>query len=125
KKITIKNIEDLNVIASYRKKHKRIEMITWILLIGYQIFLFIGFPLFFSMGGIYPIIMLLLTVAFLIFLIYYHSSKNAYICPQCHYKFTIHFLKDAFTLNNGKKGKVLRCPNCGTYTTMKETYIEE
>lgn len=121
-KVTIKNIEELNVLVIKQNKHKKTEIMTYIFLGCYMLILFTGLPLATKVGGIYPFIMLVITIILLIALIYYHSSVNAYVCPNCHEKFTIGFIKDLFTLNNGKKGKILRCPYCGHKTSMKETY---
>lgn len=121
-KLTTSNFNELNGLVKKRKQHNNIQRMTYLLLTGYCLLLFTGFPLAVKAGGIYPIIFSVVSIVLLVALIYYHASKNAYVCPHCKKEFTLTFFKDAITLNNGKKGKLLTCPYCGHRSTMKETY---
>lgn len=78
-----------------------------------------------QIGGLYPIAMAGITIALLFGLIYYHSSVNAYVCPNCGRKFTIGFFQDMFSLNGIKRGKYLKCPQCGKRAWMSDTHRDE
>lgn len=119
KQMKIKTVEELEFLLKQKKKYQTHEKIIFILLlllvIGSLVLPILGFPkyllvatLFFSTIG----------------LLYYHKVTTAYICPNCHQKFTLTFSKDMCTLNNGKKGKLVTCPHCGHKAWMKETYKE-
>ena len=84
-----------------------------------------GFRLSAAVGGIYPYTMLVIAAILLFGLIYYHASVNAYLCPNCHKKFSIGFFQDMLTLNGGKNGKYLRCPYCKHRAWMSETFKDD
>lgn len=83
-----------------------------------------AFPIAVTLGGIAPLVMLGITLLLLLGLIYYHKEVNAYICPRCHHKFSISFFRDMFSLNGIHKGKYLRCPHCGRWGWLRETFPE-
>lgn len=117
--------EDLNRWLCGKKKHGKTDIMTYLFMACYLLVLGAGFPLAVALGGVYPYVMLVIAALLLLGLIYYHSSVNAYICPNCHKKFAIGFLKDMFTLNGAKKGKLLRCPYCKKRAWISETFKDE
>lgn len=121
----ISSEDDLNRCFIGQKRHYKTDVMTYIFMACYVLVLLAGFPLSVSIGGFSPYIMLLIAVILLVGLIYYHSSANAYICPNCHKKFAIGFLKDMMTLNGGKKGKLLKCPYCKRREWISETFRDE
>lgn len=118
----ISNDLELNQLLTKRKNHRKSDFFTIIFIIGYCLLLVIGFILSIKLGGITPLIMTGIGILSLIGLIYYHSAKNAYLCPYCHHKFTISFFRDMFSLNGGKRGKLLKCPSCRKRSWMGETH---
>lgn len=123
--INVENIDELERLLRQKKKHRKTDIMTYIFLICYIAILCIGLGLTATIGGFYPYAMLIIGIILLLALIYYHSSVNAYRCPGCHEKFEISFIKDMFSLNGGKKGKLLKCPYCKKRAWMKETFKEE
>lgn len=119
----VESIEELNSLLVKKVKHQKTDIMTYVFLGSYVLVLCSGFPLAVSIGGIFPIIMSVLAVILLFGLIYYHSQVNSYICPNCHFKFSIGFFKDMFTLNGVKKGKYLKCTHCGHKGWFKETFL--
>ena len=90
------------------------------LLVSYIIFLIVSLIVGSMLGGIYLAVAIVLDVVLLLLLIYHHSSKYNYICPSCNKRFSITFFQDMFSLNNGKKGKYLRCPYCNQKNWIQE-----
>ena len=89
-------------------------------IIIYIIFLIVSLIVGSMLGGIYLAVAIVLDVVLLLLLIYHHSSKYDYICPSCNKRFSITFFQDMFSLNNGKKGKYLRCPYCNQKNWIQE-----
>lgn len=106
------------------KNYRKTNIITYIFLALFILTVCSGFPLAFSLGGVFPFIMVLISLIMLFGLIYYHSTVNAYLCPNCHTKFKIGFLKDMCTPNSITKGKYLKCPHCGYRGWIEETNLE-
>lgn len=123
-KVSIKSIEDMNDLLMKKKNHRKTDIMTYIFLACYVLILFSGFPIAVSFGGFAPILMYFIAIILLVGLIYYHSQVNSYLCPNCHKKFAISFWRDMFSLNGGKKGKYLKCPNCAYKGWIKETFPE-
>lgn len=119
----VESIEEMNSLLVKKDQHRKTDIMTYVFLGSYVLVLCSGFPLAVSIGGILPIIMSVLAVILLFGLIYYHAQVNSYVCPDCHYKFSIGFFKDMFTLNGGKKGKYLKCTQCGHKGWFKETFL--
>lgn len=90
------------------------------LFVSYIIFLIVSLIVGSMLGGIYLAVAIVLDVVLLLLLIYHHSSKYDYICPSCNKRFSITFFQDMFSLNNGKKGKYLRCPYCNQKNWIQE-----
>lgn len=118
----IENLDELKNLTNHYDKHKEVEKKTNLLLWGFVVSLIIVFSLLSQFKEVGKIIAIIIVVCLLLGLISYHNANNAYICPHCHKKFSITFIQDMFSLNNGKKGKVLKCSNCGYKGSMKETY---
>lgn len=118
----IENLDELKNLTNHYDKHKEVEKKTNLLLWGFVVSLIIVFSLLSQFKEVGKIIAIIIVACLLLGLIYYHNANNAYICPYCQKKFSITFIQDMFSLNNGKKGKVLKCPNCGYKGSMKETY---
>lgn len=123
-KVSIKSIEDMNDLLMKKKNHRKTDIMTYIFLTCYVLILFCGFPMAVSFGGFAPILMYVIAIILLVGLIYYHSQVNSYLCPNCHKKFSISFWRDMLSLNGGKKGKYLKCPNCAYKGWIKETFPE-
>jgi DNA-binding transcriptional MerR regulator/DNA-directed RNA polymerase subunit RPC12/RpoP len=123
--IRISSEEELNQVIFGKKKHRKTDVMTYFFLACYVLILIIGFPLATAIGGAYPYAMLGIAVILLVGLIYYHASVNAYICQNCHKKFTIGFVQDMVSPNGAKKGKYLRCPHCRKRAWMSETFMDE
>jgi len=122
--LKLESLDEMEALLDKKRKHRKTDIMTYIFMGCYVLLLFVGFPITVSVGGIYPFAMLIIAIALLLGLIYYHSGVNAYICPSCHKKFTIGFFKDMFTLNGGSKGKYLKCSHCGHRGWMKESFPE-
>lgn len=122
KAMSIKNEEELRNLYFRKKYHKRMNKLTYLLLGCYMIILLMSFILSSFLAGIYMYLIITINILLLVVLIYIHSSHNAYVCPKCHKKFTITFLRDLLTFNNGKKGKYLKCPYCHHKSWIAETY---
>lgn len=120
--IKIKSIDEINTLLGKKEKHKKTDIMTYIFIGCYLLITLSGFPIAVSIGGISPLIFTMISLILLLSLVYYHKENSAYLCSKCHYKFSINFIKDLFTLNGGKKGKYLKCPNCGKTNWLKETY---
>lgn len=122
--IKIKSIDDMDRLIEKKEKYRKTEVMTYIFLGCYILLMLAGFPLavcFTDFGGwIFAVIAVILLLG----LVYYHKEVNAYICPKCHHKFKISFLKDLFSLNGARNGKYLKCPNCGRRGWVKETYMD-
>jgi DNA-directed RNA polymerase subunit RPC12/RpoP len=108
-----------------RGKNRKSDVVTMLAIVGYVLFLVVGFPAAEKAGGFYPALMILAGIAALFAIVYYHSRVNAYVCPQCRRKFKISFLTDLLSLNGGKQGKRLTCPHCGFKGWMQETAPDE
>lgn len=122
--LTVSRYEELDQLLIKKKKHQRIDMITYLMTISYGIFVLLGSVITSQMGGLYPLLMVVIAGILLVCLIHYHSSYNAYVCPHCHHKFKISFIKDILSFHNGKQGKYLKCPHCQQRSWIKETYRE-
>lgn len=122
--LTVSRYEELDQLLIKKKKHQKLDMITYLMTVSYGMFVLLGLVITSQIGGLYPILMLVIAGILLVCLIHYHSSNNAYLCPVCHHKFKISFLKDTFTFHNGKQGKYLKCPHCHQKNWIKETYRE-
>lgn len=123
-KVKVRSIEEMDTLVSKKNLHKKTDIMTYIFLACYLLLLFTGFPAAISIGGITPFIMVVITMVLLFGLIYYHSKVNSYVCPKCESKFSISFSRDMFSLNGGKNGKYLKCPNCKHKAWFKETYVD-
>ena len=122
---TISNEEELNNLLSRKRKHQKTDVMTYIFLSCYVAITVVGFILATEIGGVYPYVMVGITMVLLLGLIYYHSSVNAYICKNCGTKFVIGFFQDMFSMNGVHKGKYLKCPQCGKRAWMNETFRDE
>lgn len=120
--ITVKTIDEVNDLLKKKERHRKTDIMTYILLGCYLLITVAGFPVAISLGGISPVMFIVIVFLLLLGLVYYHKENSAYICSKCRYKFTISFIKDLFSLNGGAKGKYLKCPNCGKRSWMKETF---
>ncbi|WP_100065285.1 MerR family transcriptional regulator [Miniphocaeibacter massiliensis] len=123
--IEISNNDELRELIAKIEHHKKISRKTYLLLTFYVVIVILSYILNFFVEGLYMFIIIFVDIVLLLALIYFHSSKNAYICPNCKKKFTITFLKDALSLNNGKKGKYLKCPYCNQKSWIAETYRDD
>ena len=115
--------QELDQLVSNKKKYHHLSLMTSGLIIVFSLFVIVGSFLmgyFNKFGGWFIGLIILL----LILLVLFHSKTNVYVCPHCHQKFSIGFFKDLMTLNNGKKGKYLKCPYCHQSHWMKETFRE-
>ncbi|MEG0593552.1 MAG: MerR family transcriptional regulator [Coprobacillus sp.] len=121
----IENLDELKNLTNRYDRHKVIDRRTYNLLFDFVIILLFVFPFFSGFGKLGMIIVIVIIGCFVMGLIWYHSANNAYICPHCQRKFSITFIKDMLSLNNGKKGKILKCPHCGYKGSMKETYVSK
>ena len=124
KELTIFNCDDLDHLIHHKKHHDTVGRLTYLLLSLYIVIIFMSAYLIAVLGGLFTYLILGIDIIFLLFLIYFHSSKNAYICPYCKYKFSINFFQDMLSFNNGNKGKYLKCPNCHKRSWITETYKE-
>lgn len=125
KTISIKSDEELNNLYMRKKHHNKIGKLTYLLLGCYMIILLLSFRLSSYIDDIYVYFIIFINILLLLILIYIHVTQNAYVCPKCHKKFTITFLKDLLTLNNGNKGKYLKCPYCHQKSWIAETYKDD
>lgn len=125
KTISIKSDEELKNLYMRKKQHNKIDRLTYLLLGCYMIIMLLSFRLSSFIDDIYVYFIIGTNILLLCILIYIHVSQNAYVCPKCHKKFTITFLKDLLTLNNGKKGKYLKCPYCHQKNWIAETYKDD
>lgn len=124
KELTIFNCDDLDHLIQHKEHHETVGRLTYLLLSLYIVIIFMSTYLIAVLGGLFTYLIIGIDIMFVLFLIYFHSSKNAYICPYCKYKFTINFFQDMFSFNNGKKGNYLKCPNCHKRSWITETYKE-
>lgn len=124
REVTVLNCDELNDLIHHKEHHEKVGRLTYLLLSLYMIIIVMSGYLISILGGLFSYIIIGIDIAFLLFLIYFHSSQNAYVCPYCKYKFTINFFQDMFSFNNGKKGKYLKCPNCHKRSWISETYKE-
>lgn len=122
--VKVESIEEMDSMLIKKNKHRKTDIMTYVFLSCYVLLLCSGFPLAVSYGGVAPTLMFFAAMILLLGLIYYHSQVNAYVCPKCHVKFSIGFLKDMLSLNGGKKGKYLKCPNCKYKGWVRETFPE-
>ena len=120
--LAVTNYDDLEKLLVKKKKYHKIDMLTYYLNICYVILMSIGTYIASQMGGIYPFVMVIIAGIILIDIIYFNTSFNTYLCPQCHYQFKISFFQDLFSFHNGKQGKYLKCPQCHQKNWMKGTY---
>ena len=123
KAISIRNEEELRRLCLRKKRHDRIDKLTYLLLCFYMIILILSCIVGSLLDGMFLAISI--DVLLLFVLIYIHTTQNAYVCPKCHKKFEITFLKDMLTLNNGKMGKYLKCPYCHQKSWIAETYKDD
>lgn len=123
--LDIDNIKKLKDIVHKYDEHQKNEKKIYLYLIGYTVFLFIGAILLSDYRDYGMGIYIVVSGVLLLLLIGYHQKNNAYICPHCQKKIDINFIKDMLSLNNGKKGKILKCPYCGYKGSMKETYVSK
>lgn len=123
KLISISNQNELTKLILKKKAHQKNTLLTVILTFTYGTLTIIALAVSTQLKEPYlAIIITLGLIVLLLGLINFHASNNAYICPHCFKKFTLSLLKDMFTLNNGKKGKYLKCPYCHQKNWMIETY---
>lgn len=123
KTFSIKNADELRNLCLRKKRHDKIDKLTYLLLCFYMIILLLTCIVGSLLDSMYLAISI--DVLLLFVLIYIHATQNAYVCPKCHKKFVITFLKDMLTLNNGKKGKYLKCPYCHQKSWIAETYKDD
>lgn len=121
--LSIRNEEELRSLCLRKKRYDRIDKLTYLLLCFYMIILILSCIVGSLLDGMFLAISI--DVLLLFGLIYIHATQNAYVCPKCHKKFEISFLKDILTLNNGKKGKYLKCPYCHQKSWIAETYKDD
>lgn len=121
--LSIRNVEELRSLCLRKKSHDRIDKLTYLMLGFYMIVLILSC----IVGSLLDGMFLAISIDFLLLfvLIYIHATQNAYVCPKCHKKFEISFLKDILTLNNGKKGKYLKCPYCHQKSWIAEIYKDD
>ena len=124
KEVSVLNSDELSKLIRHKEHHEKVGRLTYLLLSLYIVIIVMSGYLISILGGLFSYIIIGIDIAFLLFLIYFHSSQNAYVCPYCKYKFTINFFQDMFSFNNGKKGKYLKCPNCHKRSWISETYKE-
>lgn len=124
KEVSVLNSDELSKLIYHKEHHEKIGRLTYLLLSIYIVIIVVSGYLISILGGLSSYLIIGIDIAFLLFLIYFHSSQNAYVCPYCKYKFTINFFQDMFSFNNGKKGKYLKCPNCHKKSWISETYKE-
>lgn len=122
KSLSITNQKELTELLLKKHQHQKITLLTVILTFTFGILSIICLIVSTRFGGFYPYLALALIIILLLILVYFHSAQNAYICPNCCKKFTINLFKDLVTLNNGKKGKYLRCPYCHQRNWTIETF---
>lgn len=122
KKVEIKSVEDLDSLVHKKTKYRKTEIMTYIFMACYILIVIAGFPIAASIGGFSEGIFGIITVILLLGLVYYHKECNAYLCPECHEKFTISLFKDLLSLNGASQGKYLKCPKCGRKGWFKETF---
>ena len=82
--LQIETLDEMEALLDKKRKHKKMDIMTYIFMGCYVMILFAGFPISVSVGGIYPFVMTTIAITLLLGLIYYHSVANAYICPNCH-----------------------------------------
>lgn len=70
------------------------------------------------------ILVMLLAVAFAIWITRMYFNQVNYVCPNCNYEFKPKF-KDAFFGNHNPKARKLVCPNCGQKNYCVEVYDEK
>ncbi|WP_058302952.1 MerR family transcriptional regulator [Gorillibacterium timonense] len=121
-RMEVETLDELEAMMIKKERHRKTDLLTYLFIGGYLLLIAGGFPLAVSYGGYAPVFLLAAALFMLAGLVYYHAEVNAYVCPKCRHKFTIGFWKDLFTLNGGKKGKRLACPNCGRKGWFSETY---
>lgn len=121
--LSIRNEKELRSLCLRKKRHDRIDKLTYLMLCFYMVILILSC----IVGSLLDCMFLTISVDVLLLfvLIYIHATQNAYVCPKCHKKFEITFLKDILTLNNGKKGKYLKCPYCQQKSWIAETYKDD
>lgn len=125
KTMSIANEKELEQLIIRKKYHEKIDKMTYLLLGFYVVILFLSCIVGSLLGGIAMYLIIGMNILLLNALIFFHSAQNAYVCPTCNKKFTISFLRDMFTLNNGKKGKYLECPYCHQKNWLAETFKDE
>lgn len=125
KTISIANEEELEQLIIRKKRHEKIDRMTYLLLAFYVVILFLSCIVGSLLSGTTMYLVIGGNIFLLFALIFFHSAQNAYVCPDCNKKFTISFLKDMVTLNNGKKGKYLKCPHCHQKNWLAETFKDK
>ncbi|AOT71496.1 MerR family transcriptional regulator [Geosporobacter ferrireducens] len=120
--IKVQSIEEVDFLLNKKKIHRKTDIMTYIFIACYFLLLIAGFRIALFVGGFAPSILITAAVVLLLGIIYYHHQVNAYICEYCSTKFTISFFRDMFSPNGWKKGKYLKCPECGRRGWFKETF---
>lgn len=118
--IKILSLHDLAVLLEHKTKHKKTTFFTNIMLVCFMGFIPFAYWLASQAQGVAYAIVSFIIVLLLLVLVYYHQRTNAYYCPNCHTTFHITFRQDLLTLNNGKKGKRLKCPHCAHQGWFRE-----
>ena len=93
REVTVLNCDELNDLIHHKEHHEKVGRLTYILLSLYMIIIVMSGYLISILGGLFSYIIIGIDIAFLLFLIYFHSSRNAYVCPYCKFKFTISFFQ--------------------------------
>lgn len=125
KRISVQNEDELNDLIFKKTYHQKTDKTIYLLLLFYVIILFLSLIVGSLLGGWYMYFIIGMNILLLCGLIELHSIHNAYVCPYCHKKFKIGFLKDMLTLHNGKKGKYLKCPHCHQRNWIVETFTDD
>lgn len=121
RKLSVKSIDELEVLLQKKEKHKKTNVLTVALIISFCLFLVLGSLIVNPLGGIASLAFIMLILVLLLSLVYWNKKVNAYICAKCNNKFRIGFLQDLFS-PNWIKGKYLKCPKCNKRSLCKETY---
>lgn len=116
------SVESLNGILFKKKKFKRTTKMTYLLLASYVSVLFLAIYITRPINDIKMYMITAVAIILLLGLVYFHSINTAYVCPRCHKKFELRFIKNLLTLHDNKKGEKTTCPYCGRKGWFKETY---
>lgn len=124
KSLSITNIQELKHLINQKRNHQKYKKLIYLLLIFYVVIVILSGIVILKTEGMIPVVIVGINIIMLLMLIYLHSQHNAYVCPCCHQKFTVSFIKDMLTIHDHKKGYYLKCPYCHHHSWMKETYID-